>query len=331
MPIGYRRLFGPSGRQLAKVAGLLLAIALLPTLAPQGDQSANRKANPAAESHAGQAERRHPRNIKAPAAVSAASDQRDASNQESRHPAVRWLGWLVSVLDRYANLLIMFFTGLLFWVAYLQNRLEKRLAADTGDALDVARRSADAAAALATAAAEANNISRHLFVAQNRPRIAIREALLIKASVQDDGGLHFFMRVTIENTGVSPASNIRQEVNIRPEGGETGTIEDIMKRWIDEQWSKKRRPTVPLSLDPKRPYQSSTGLTIRADNIESYRSINHFGISAYGIVLYELPEFEARFYSAFHVTIRFQHPGQFVPGPLNVSGFIQFPPIMLSS
>lgn len=123
----------------------------MPSLVPDGHGPNDQKAQAYREGEARQQQPPAASAVVGASAANASIEKPPTTQQQSRYPIVRFMTWLLATLDRYANLLIMVFTGLLFWIAYLQNRLEAQLAADTGDALKIAKQSADAATAGAAA------------------------------------------------------------------------------------------------------------------------------------------------------------------------------------
>lgn len=313
MPDGHRSVLSPSGRQLAKVACLLLAIALMPALGRQGDQPGDQQANPSAEGNAGKAEAPAPRNIMASATGATNPDQRQA--EDSRYPAVRWMGWLVSVLDRYANLLIMFFTGLLLWVAYLQNRLETRLAADTGDALDVARRSANAASSLATAAAEANKLTKDLFIAEQRPHVSLESIDLKTIQITETGSVAMEIAVAYRNRGKTAASKTAVLFKTFPyhNGISTGSV---LAKWMVEA-ARAELPKWPIRTLVMAGDAAVEGRHIHLpkDEVDRVDFGDRFVFGISGCLYYEMAATASHFFTGFTIVVSYLGDKANIAGP----------------
>lgn len=193
----------PSARQLTKVAAILLAMALLPWLVMD-----SHRPTVVADGTAGRIETVRPTGSDLePGLITEAAPEK-FSRGVGDVRATRFLASVRDTMDRYANLLIAVFTALLVAVAYMQNRLQRQMASDTSDALDVARKSADAATALAIAAAEANKLTRDLFLQENRPLVAATQCALRQASYTDKK-LSLVFEVHFQNSGRLTAEGLQ--------------------------------------------------------------------------------------------------------------------------
>lgn len=113
--------------------------------------------------------------------------------------------WLAMFLEsELTNFLVMAFTGVLTVVAIMQNRLERKLAEDTADSLNVARKSADAAAKLAEASHRQVEMAADTALRELRPYVYFTRALGEPTPLKRDDQL----TVTLKNFGQTPARGI---------------------------------------------------------------------------------------------------------------------------
>lgn len=119
-------------------------------------------------------------------------------------------------LGSWPDWAIVVFTAVLAWLAWRQHVLERRLAADTSDSLEVARRSADAAKQAAEAAERSVQVAADTATKQLRPYVYIfgervhPYAILgnpdrIGMAVADTAPVTF----SIKNFGQTPAKRVR--------------------------------------------------------------------------------------------------------------------------
>lgn len=203
MPVSYWRHIGPSGRQLAYALGMIALIGAIPLAAdyaPKGQQPAAQKGQCAG----GQPS---PRDFGTACRQTLAQpNKQDAKG--ARSPALP--------VGTLSDLLIVLFTAVLTYVAILQHRLESRTASETRDALKIAKLSADAAAALAKAAAAANELTRQQFLEQHRPRITATTIDVRAAEVKPDGSLSVGIAVRGKNAGNVPGSDVSAHFKVAP-------------------------------------------------------------------------------------------------------------------
>ncbi len=109
-------------------------------------------------------------------------------------------------LGTFADWVIVIFTGVLTWVAWRQHKLETTLAADTGESVALAKKSADAAASLAESAASSIALLR----AQIAPQVTLIDGRL---ATQHHGG-PFTAYAVFENGGQTAARNTVVKLNI---------------------------------------------------------------------------------------------------------------------
>jgi hypothetical protein len=172
-------------RTCLAAGGLALALAL-PALALGQSYQSNRNAAAAQQSQNAQDAERPPRQRPAtPAAPREpeADPERAGANQErSARELIDRLPWWLQLLflPEVTNTLIMVFTLFLTLVAFMQHFLEKRLARETGDSIQIARDSAaaakvaaDAAVSLAQAAKHRADIANQALTQLERPFLAI--------------------------------------------------------------------------------------------------------------------------------------------------------------
>lgn len=204
MPDRDRGLIGPSGRLIAGVIAIWAAMALMPLLAHYGPHGHQKPAN---ERHGAQTQPPAPNSGISPRPVEPGSNRADAAQEQQPTPG-SWPDWV-----------IVAFTGALLLVAWLQHRLETRTASETKDALKIARdgalaakQSADAAAALAKAGAEANEIARAVGETGIRPWVDVEVVSVSMSSSKDVFSLRADLRLT--NLGKSPAVHIQCRARI---------------------------------------------------------------------------------------------------------------------
>jgi hypothetical protein len=130
----------------------------------------------------------------------AAEPETKASSEESPEKAgVEWGTW--------PDWVIVGFTAFLAFLSWRQHELEKRLAADTGDSLAIAKQSADAASMSAKAGQElalAARASADLAKRQLRAYVQILDATITPLKA----GEPFCVVVTFRNSGATPAHDV---------------------------------------------------------------------------------------------------------------------------
>lgn len=150
-----------------------------------------------------------------PADIRVSPEKPKATEKEA--PATKPKGREGLPLGTFADWVIVIFTGALTWVAIKQHTLETKLANDTADALDVARKSAAAAAALARAARDAQ-----------RPWVFISDVTQHTHRFRlDENRLVVERFVELKNSGVLPA------VDIHLQSMMTSAAEDFSKVLAD--------------------------------------------------------------------------------------------------
>lgn len=92
---------------------------------------------------------------------------------------------------------VAIFTAFLSWLSWRQHKLEERLAADTGESLAIAKQSADAATRTAATMEETAERQLRAYIFVTKGRVAYRDG-------------QFEARLTIGNSGQTPAYNLRQ-------------------------------------------------------------------------------------------------------------------------
>lgn len=192
MPDSDRDRLGPSGRQLAAVAALWLAILATPLAGhlTQSGEHAHDPGNPlgGAADVVGSVPRAAPQQD----AAQSPPEQREASGLAGVWVAGSDAGsHLISWGDRHANLLIMLFTGVLTWVGYEQWRLLRRSTEESAIAIEIARQTAAATntvaagtvatgvgtVALANATESALRHAREVAESELRPWVTISVAI----------------------------------------------------------------------------------------------------------------------------------------------------------
>jgi hypothetical protein len=147
-----------------------------------------------------------------PKLPSATGAQKTDSEQGFAADPLRWLmAWILDA-DNFSNFLIMLFTGLLTMVAFMQHRLEERLAEDNVLALRIASESAEAAK-------ESNRLSADSLYATTRPWVFV---VSLKPTdrlrvVRRDGAINairFPMELILRNVGNSPAIDVEIDIGI---------------------------------------------------------------------------------------------------------------------
>jgi hypothetical protein len=144
-----------NGRYLPALGGLVAAVLLCGAAAPEktlhGASGAVQQQTP--QDHGGEPKTQNqPGQVAAPQQPQAQPQQPNPSTAEASDGkpsfATNPLSWLAAwIFDpgNFSNFLIMVFTGLLVRVSFKQHALEERLATDTSESIEIARKSADAA------------------------------------------------------------------------------------------------------------------------------------------------------------------------------------------
>jgi hypothetical protein len=188
-----RRLFDPSGRQLAKIVGLLVLIALTPLAArytPHRQQAA------AYESCAGQSKANVPN-----CRITPSSEE---SVKHSKNPKESGPG-----LGTWPDWVLVFFTLALVCVAFLQHGLEAKLARDSAATAQIAKDASDAAKTSADTAKRQLDLQR--LVQRGQLDLIGSGAMLTKAA--------------------QGQTALNGALNVRNAGSSVITIERIVGKW----------------------------------------------------------------------------------------------------
>lgn len=233
MSDGHRRFIGPSGRQLIKVALLILAIVALRLAGDDPKQ----EQQPAGHESAGAQQLSPDRSI------GSAPDAPEPSEKE------RYPGTVVGpgTLPDWAIVGFTFFLALL---GYLQYRLDVRTAQETRDSLEIAKRTAEASQRTAEAAVRANELNRELFLEQFRPRVSHTRLVVKWAFVDSEGLVNVGMAATCKNIGNATANNVFACVKILGWDDPfdfARLIEDVKRQGEVEI---RNRALINISIDP---------------------------------------------------------------------------------
>jgi hypothetical protein len=189
-------MLGRHGRAYAALGGLI-ALFLLSAAAPSGQQVHKTPDQQEATSDPAAARSKNPlpTNVGIPPGHLQASEHGNSAHENEETVELgSWPDWV-----------IVGFTLVLTIVAILQHRLESRMAKDTGDSIQIAKQSADAALLAAQAA------KRHADIAEDAAKRELRAYVGVVG-----GHVKSFSRdspvdahITLRNTGKTPARHVR--------------------------------------------------------------------------------------------------------------------------